>query len=109
MQVTRIVAICSEEPDWPIVIDAQIVADRIAPKTPFFGSWGKLGGEFSPFVLQPTGEMDFGSDYAETDRYFECNIRSREIAQGAMFTVRKPDDDNRVREFVYVIRPFDNA
>src|ERR1043165_7201879 len=76
--------------DWdPFRFDVVLGEEKTVLKVPVFfgfsGRW-KDKGNLCPFVLEPSGRIDFGAGFTD-DRYYRTNIREKQIAIGELFSV----------------------
>lgn len=76
----------------PLVIDVLTDEDHfpIPDSPPTSGWWGRLGTtNLLPFILQPSGRLDFGSDENtdQADRYALTDIKNVHIRPGERVTV----------------------
>jgi hypothetical protein len=86
----RILARWEDDPlESAITLDARLDASgaRIAGGEILFGATGLGGPDARPFTLDADGVMDFGAGRPQADRYWRCDIRTREIRRGAIFEV----------------------
>jgi hypothetical protein len=82
-----------DNPDSPtFCVDAMIdESNRIIGKHALFGLSGRFDSrdtEFYPFVLDPSGRVDFGMGYDEeaNERFGETDLRERTIQIGELVT-----------------------
>lgn len=97
-QVVRIAAEATNREGESLVLEVLLQEGRLVGRVPFFGIRGKFQGEFFPFVLQPNGEMDFGSDFEDRDRFFLTNIWDRDVRIGSQFTAEQFDSQEGARQ-----------
>lgn len=94
------------EDEAPLTFEVMLENGSIAKGRVYFGFQGSLSGELSPFVLRPEGQLDYGSGYEDDqDRYVTCNILTKKIERGTIFTTKERDPEtDRLREYVYIVK-----
>ncbi len=76
-----------------LLVDDQNV---VVPKIAFSGWWGKLDTvEFLPFVILPSGKVDFGGDEdtRNDDRFGDIELPKLSIERGRHFVYRDVDGE----------------
>jgi hypothetical protein len=84
----RILARWSDDPlESPLTVDVRLHAQRrrIVGHWPLFGAVGLGTPACRPFVLEAGGRLDFGEGRAGPERFWQTDMREREIAVGASF------------------------
>ncbi len=113
----RIIARCEDDLDYPIYIDAPVdEAGMIVTKGWLFGCMGKsLGDRLNPFIGrldkdEPSPRfpflLDFGTDFADADRFYWTNLILKRVRKGEQFTIRMPSEgeESGFGEFIYEMR-----
>src|SRR5262245_51121226 len=107
--IVRLVCIVKGPPEdefLPLTFEVILQKGSIAKGKAYFGFQGTLNDELRPFVLRPDGQLDFGSKYEDDrDRFVPCNILSKKIELGTIFTTRERDPEtDKFPEYVYRIK-----
>src|SRR6516164_8832535 len=106
--IVRLVCTVKGAPDdeFPLTFEVTLQKGSIAKDKIHFGFQGKLANELHPFILRPDGRLDYGSDFDDDkDRFITCNILTKKIELGTIFTTRERDPDtDKFREYVYTIK-----
>jgi hypothetical protein len=81
-----------------VTVDLVFEGNTVRRGVPFFGVWQDRNEETRcPFVLDPNGEVDFGTGYDGQDRYYQTNIAEVDLAIGADVEWRSEDYDGRYK------------
>ena len=96
--LARVVLVNTEDRNQEITIDLVVEGRTAKPGLDYFGLWQDKGQEvLCPFVLDPNGSVDFGNGYEGSDRYYETNIGSLELAIGLQVLWRSGDSEQTFR------------
>ena len=84
LRLARIVLENVEARHQDVTIDLVFEGSVVRRGVAYFGVWQDKNEETRcPFVLDPNGEVDFGTGYDGEDRYYETNITQVDLAIGA--------------------------
>lgn len=79
---------------FPMQLDLFLHSDHTVAGAETSGYWGRPGkGDFFPFLLHKTGELDFGAAWAGEDRLLDTNLMKKKIVEGEYVTVFEQQAD----------------
>ncbi len=98
LRLARIVLENVEARYQDVTIDLIFEGNAVRRGVPFFGVWQDKNEESRcPFVLDPNGEVDFGTGYDGEDRYYETDIASVPLSIGAQVVWRTEQYEQQFR------------
>lgn len=81
--LARVVLENAQDNNFEVVIDLVVEGGKAKPGLVYFGVWlDKNAQATCPFVMDPHGQIDFGTGYDGADRFYETDLNSVDLGVG---------------------------
>ena len=98
LRLGRITLEDTQAPHQQVIFDLVYEGNFVKRGMPYFGLWQDKNDEtMCPFVMNPEGEVDFGTGSGGPDRTYECNILEVELGMGNEVDWRSQDYETKLR------------
>ena len=93
MSAVRITFQRDDDANEGMHIDIVLNGAEVKKGTDYFGVWyDKTEGTQCPFILNGSGQLDYGPGYEDEDQYYETNLLTSSLTPGSPVTVTFEDE-----------------
>jgi hypothetical protein len=98
LRLGRLVLEDTQAAHQQVVIDLVFQGNSVKGGIPHFGVWqDRNEGSLCPFILNETGEADFGTGYSGDDRIYEFDILNAPIGVGQQIGWRSDQYETQMK------------
>jgi hypothetical protein len=98
LRLGRVVLECVDDKNQITTVDLVFQGNDVKRGIPYFGLWeDQAQGARCPFVLDDSGECDFGTGYNGDDRIYETDLLEVPISIGQEVGWRSGDYETQLR------------